>query len=209
MAALRFVSAAVRAHPVWGALCALLLSLVFVTGCTASNGSTVKPTSTASTAAAATATASGPLSPTVIPPSPTADAGDTDATAVGTPLATGGVSCGTERWPVKTLSDADAGNVSFSPVPLSFSVLRALPAPASLPQDSRDAPVEDTTYAITANVVEFKQEDDHDIHVVIADPSDASATMIVEFPDAADCTGAVSSADANAMKAARAALIAA
>jgi endonuclease YncB( thermonuclease family) len=97
--------------------------------------------------------------------------------------------------------------VNFTPVSTTVSQLRALPAPGSLPQSSRIAPTELTTFAVTANVVKFKLEDDRDIHVVIADLSDPAQTMIVEFPDAVNC--ASTSAQAGEMQAARGALIAA
>jgi hypothetical protein len=110
---------------------------------------------------------------------------------------------------VKTLSDADAGNVNFSAVSSTVTNLRALPVPSSLPADSRIAPTELTTFTVTATVVEFKLEEDRDFHLVIADPSDASATMIVEFPDAAVCSGAVSSDHRSEMESARHSIIAA
>jgi len=120
-----------------------------------------------------------------------------------------GVHCGTERWPVKTLSDQDSGSVNFTPVQSRVADLRALAAPASLPQSSRITPTEVTVYSVTAQLVEFKMEDDRDIHLVIADPADPSATMITEFPDADRCTGAVASDHAQEMRTARAALVAA
>ncbi len=110
---------------------------------------------------------------------------------------------------MKTLSDGDAANVSFSAVPSTVTDLRALPAPSSLPAAARIAPTELTTFTVTAAVVEFKLEDDRDIHLVIADPNDSSATMIVEFPNAADCSGAVTSAHRSEMEAARESVIAA
>ena len=84
----------------------------------------------------------------------------------------------------------------------------SLPSPGSLPADARIAPTELTTYAVTANVVKFKLEDDRDIHVVISDLNDPAQTMIVEFPDAANCDGASTSTHAAEMKAARSALTA-
>jgi len=104
---------------------------------------------------------------------------------------------------VKTLSDSDASSVNFTPVGTTVPHLRALAAPAELPQSSRISPTELAVYSLTVKVVEFKLEDDRDIHLVIADPSDASLTMIVEFPDASTCAGAVSSARAAEMRGAR------
>lgn len=146
--------------------------------------------------------------------SPSTASALTSVTAAAiTPKETGApaavVHCGTERWPVKTLSDSDAASVNFSSVQTTVPQLRSLPAPGALPQSSRVAPTELTTYSITALVKEFKLEDDQDIHLVITDPSDPSQTMIVEFPDASKCSGAVGSAHATDMIAARQALTAA
>jgi hypothetical protein len=128
---------------------------------------------------------------------------------VGATATPAGAACGVERWAVKTLSDADANSVNFTPVTSSVGQLRALPRPGSLPPNSRIAPTELTVFSVTAQLVEFKLEDDRDIHLVIADQNDSSLTMIVEFPDATTCSGAVSSAHAQAMRSARAALVAA
>jgi hypothetical protein len=43
--------------------------------------------------------------------------------------------------------------------------------------------VETTTYRVRASLVEWKQQGDGDIHLVIADPRNLAATMIVEFPE--------------------------
>jgi hypothetical protein len=94
--------------------------------------------------------------------------------------------CGVERWPVKVLADTDVASVNFDAVQETVADLVALPAPDSLPGHNRIAPVELTTYALTANLVEARAEDDGDIHLVIADPTTAD-TMIVELPDATDC----------------------
>ena len=118
-----------------------------------------------------------------------------------------GVQCGVERWPVKTLSDQDATQVNFTPVQSSVAELRSLAAPPSLPQSSRVAPTELTVFTLTAQAVEMKLEEDRDIHLVIAEPANPSATMITEFPDADQCSGAVGSAHAAEMRTARAALV--
>jgi hypothetical protein len=80
--------------------------------------------------------------------------------------------------------------------------LRGLPKPASLPADNRIAPTEETTFRLTAQVEGMKLEDDHDIHLVIADLSNTAHTMIVEFPDVA-CDGAAQSSHKDEMAAAR------
>jgi hypothetical protein len=118
------------------------------------------------------------------------------------------ITCGTERWPVKTLSDPDASKVNFSPRKASVGALGKKPAPRISSSTPRIAGVETTTYRVQAQLVEFKLEDDHDVHLVIAAPGNASQTMIAEFPDTS-CPGASSSAKKKQMATARSSLIAA
>src|SRR5437667_5509863 len=133
---------------------------------------------------------------------PSGTASPVTPTATSIPSATG-VQCGVERWPIKTLSDPDAAQVNFTPVQSSVTELRSLAPPPSLPQSSRIAPTELTAFTVTAQLVEMKAEEDHDIHLVIAEPADSTATMITEFPDADNCSVAVASARAQGMPAAR------
>ena len=44
-------------------------------------------------------------------------------------------------------------------------------------------PTPSPSNTVTARVLAFKLEDDRDIHVVISEPDDTTATMLVEFPD--------------------------
>lgn len=101
--------------------------------------------------------------------------------------------CGEERWPVKTLSDLDAGQVDFTPQGSTVDDLRALTKPGTLPENNRILPTEETTFRVMAFVKEMKLEDDHDIHLVIGDLNSLDDTMIVEFPDVT-CDGAAQSA---------------
>ena len=149
-----------------------------------------QPTSVAATNQPASALPGTSATATPPPPAPPA------------PPAAAGASCGVERWPVKTLSDQDAGQVNFSPVPSTVAALRALAKPASLPQARRIAPTELTTFSVQARVREFKLEDDRDIHVVINTPGNAAESMIVELVDVG-CSGAVASSQAEAMRTAR------
>lgn len=122
-----------------------------------------------------------------------------------TTTASAGTQCGVERWDVKTLSDPAASNVNFSPIPTTVDALRALPAPSVSSTTPRIKGAETSTYTLTGRLVEMKLEDDHDIHLVVADLV-SGGTMIVEFPDP-QCSGAVSSAHLADMSAARSALI--
>lgn len=112
------------------------------------------------------------------------------------------LSCGEERWSVKTLSDPDADSVNFGPEGTTVDSLSSLSRPTSLPANGRIAPTELTVFRITALAEQMKLEDDRDIHLVVGDPSDSTHTMIVEFPDPA-CAGAISSAEAGVMMQAR------
>jgi hypothetical protein len=53
------------------------------------------------------------------------------------------VKCGTERWPVKTLSDDRAGQVDFTPRATSVDALRNLPDPQPV-SPARQAPASES-----------------------------------------------------------------
>lgn len=91
------------------------------------------------------------------------------------------ISCGKQRWPVKTGTDGDASQVSLTTVvPTTISTLRALQAPESRPQDARVGPTETTVFAVTAFITHYKREPDSDYHLVIADAE--GRTMVAEIP---------------------------
>ena len=121
--------------------------------------------------------------------------------------ATCGTHCGTERWPVKTLTDLDVAHVSFTPVGSTVAHLRGLAAPATRPADARVAPTELTTFRISAVLIGWKLEGDRDMHLVIADPAQPTRTMIVEVPSTT-CDHVCSSGHVAQFRVARAALIA-
>ena len=122
--------------------------------------------------------------------------------------AEGGARCGVERWPVKTLSDRRARQVNFHPRRTNVDALRSKPTPGVGFSTPRITGVETTTYKLRAQLIEYAREDDHDIHLVIAAPSNPEKTMIVEFPDPS-CPGARKSRNRKAMGRARQAVISA
>jgi hypothetical protein len=124
------------------------------------------------------------------------------------PTPNAGPRCGTERWPVKTLSDPQASAVNTASVPQTVDGLRALPAPTLSASTPRITGVETSTFRVEAVLVRIALEDDRDIHLVIADPTDTSHSMIVEFADP-ECQGPVESGQHAQMAAARAAFEAA
>lgn len=90
----------------------------------------------------------------------------------------GTASCGIERWPVKTLTDADAGKVKFTPVhTVTVGYLGTL---AHVPggQSSR-GPLETRAYAVSARLARVKRESDSDYHLVL---TAAGKSMIAEMP---------------------------
>jgi len=89
--------------------------------------------------------------------------------------------CGVERWPVKTLTDLKAGQVNLTPRSATVEELAALPVPDGVGRNAERLEPEFQTYTVVATLVEFKQETDSDIHLVIVGKSGQS--MIAEIPD--------------------------
>lgn len=115
------------------------------------------------------------------------------------------VTCGSERWTVKTLTDNGARRVGFTPKPATVLDLRALEAP-EVNRHAPRQPGEFTTYKLKVRLRSFKVEDDSDIHLVVADPADTAKTMIVELPNAG-CTLTAGQSARRKMAAARSALV--
>jgi hypothetical protein len=93
------------------------------------------------------------------------------------------VHCGTERWDVKTLSDADTVNINFNQiVPTTIHDLISIPAPKSIKNDMPRQPEERIIYQIKCKIITFKKEDDKDIHLVLEDP-ETNETMVAEIPN--------------------------
>src|SRR5262249_46434211 len=100
-----------------------------------------------------------------------------------------GLSCGVERWSVKTGSDLEVGLVALEPSESTIATLVNLPRPGSLPANRRIAPYELATYRVRdVTLTRYKLETDSDYHLVISDGAD---TMIAEIP-APDCVEATS-----------------
>lgn len=103
----------------------------------------------------------------------------------------GGRKCGTDRWPVKTLSDPEAGAVNLKPKHATVSALGDLPQP-DVPiggKLARLSGIEHRTFTIRASLVADKfVTSDRDIHLVVADQDDPVRTMVVELSDP-ECAG--------------------
>jgi len=98
--------------------------------------------------------------------------------------------CGVLRWPVKTMSDADAGTVNRTPNGATLATLRAFPAPTVRPQDGRANAIEKTEFGVSGNIIKWGLESDGDFHLVLADPSSPNQTIVLEVPDTTCVTGA-------------------
>src|SRR5215471_2112128 len=98
--------------------------------------------------------------------------------------------CGVLRWPVKTMSDADAGAVRRTPQGAAVATLRAFPAPKVRPQNRRANAIEETEFGVSGNVIKWGLEPDRDLHLVLADANHKSQTIVLEVPDRACVTGA-------------------
>jgi hypothetical protein len=99
-------------------------------------------------------------------------------------------SCGVERWPVKTGTDADAGLINLqSTTQTTIAALSSLPAPTTLPANNRIQPTETTVFQLDATLTEYKLEPDSDYHLVLSDGS--GNTMISEIPSP-NCVGSSS-----------------
>jgi hypothetical protein len=117
-----------------------------------------------------------------------------------------GGGCVSDRWRVKTLTDAAARGVSLSPRATTVASLSRLVVP-NRPGRTRITGVETTSYRVPARLVKMKLERDGDIVLVIVDPK-TLGTMVVEFPPPA-CIRKASAQARLLMREARAALIAA
>jgi hypothetical protein len=115
------------------------------------------------------------------------------------------ITCGEERWKIKTLTDPSARAISLTTVrKTTIEALRRLKAPTVLGKATpRIAPTETTVFQVDALLMSMKLEGDDDIHTVIADPV-VGGSMIVEFPGAS-CVGTVGVALMSKAKAALAA----
>ena len=110
-----------------------------------------------------------PTSPSGVPPA--ADTEETAAPAAG--------ACGTERWAVKTGTDAAAVQVDTTHVQDStVTALGAVPRPTD--PTTRVPGVETTVYRIRATLTSYKLESDSDLHLVLS--AGAGHTMIGEIP---------------------------
>lgn len=91
--------------------------------------------------------------------------------------------CGEGRWHVKTLSDYAAAQVLAStPQIATVTQLRAIPAPDKVPDEMPRQGAEMNSYAVRAQLLGYSLDSSQGLHLVIAEPADASKTMIAVIP---------------------------
>lgn len=117
------------------------------------------------------------------------------------------LSCGSERWAVKTLSDRAAAQVDYHARHRTIDHLRHLPRPDIGFDTPRQQPYEFRSYTVHAHLRAFVKEDDRDIHLIISRPHHRHHKMIAELPYV-HCQGAASSIKRHAMHRARRHLVA-
>lgn len=91
--------------------------------------------------------------------------------------------CGHDRWAVKTFTDRDRKHVTLTPVDTTVAKLIAVHIhEIPYPEDARIEPEELRTYRLRVKLLEVRHEQDGDLHLLIADPDNATARMVAEIP---------------------------
>ena len=91
--------------------------------------------------------------------------------------------CGVERWPVKIWADQDAAKVDTVPIPITVAELVRIQRPETrFPQSNRVQGIEFQTFVLRARLMDVRQEDDSDIHVIVRDLANEHATLVTEIP---------------------------
>lgn len=112
-----------------------------------------------------------------------------------------GLACGTERWFVKTLADADAPKVNLGAVtPISIKDLNGFATHCSGLPESRTFAEEYRVFEIVGRISYVAHEDDRDYHVAIEDLNAPGYTVVTELADTL-CAGAIISPHYSALSA--------
>ena len=104
------------------------------------------------------------------------------ATAVA--CATFAASCALNRPEVKSLRDHDANRIRIeTPIETTIAALNAIPAHCRPSRDHRIRDEEFHVYQVIGRIGRVTHEPDHDIHIVLEDPDNPRAHLIVESDD--------------------------
>src|SRR5438552_14305806 len=86
--------------------------------------------------------------------------------------------CGVELWSLKTLSDPQRKLVKLRPRNTTIALIDARPMPHPAPT-TRSTGYQRRVWQVVAQIVQFKGEDDSDIHLVLFDKGNY---LIAEMP---------------------------
>lgn len=115
----------------------------------------------------------------------------TSPTAPPSPSPPPGLACGSERWFVKTLADADAGSVNVHRVtPISIRELNDFATHCSGLPEGRTFAEEYKVFEVVGRISYVAHETDRDYHIAIEDPSSPGSSVVAELADTV-CAGAV------------------
>ena len=109
--------------------------------------------------------------------------------------------CGTERWNVKTLSDADTSLIRFDSLIASTVTEQTQLTTQQIGQSDPRYASERTVFKINGLLTDYKRETDMDLHLVIHDAI-TDSTIVIEIPDPT-CSSVVGTSRASLFAAAR------
>jgi len=92
--------------------------------------------------------------------------------------------CALNRPDVKSLRDPTAARIQFdAPIDTTISALNAIPPKCGPTGNRRVRDEERRVYRIEGTITRVKRQRDHDIHVVLADTTNARDHLVVESDD--------------------------
>jgi hypothetical protein len=101
-------------------------------------------------------------------------------------LATLAAGCAFTRSDVKSLRDDDASRIQMHhAVKTTIAALNQIPSHCGPTRDHRVRDEEFHVYEVIGRIDRVKREPDHDIHIVLEDPGDPRAHLVVESDDPA------------------------
>lgn len=109
-------------------------------------------------------------------------------------LARAHLPCGLYRWPVKTLSDADASEIHWEPIDTSLARLTELPRPEERRRRQRTT-YELYVFRVRAVVAAVHMQVDQDVHLLLRDPDDPRVRLIAEIPSPLCASGSAPEAE--------------
>jgi hypothetical protein len=99
-------------------------------------------------------------------------------------FATVAAGCALTRSDVKSLSDRAASRIQLdTAIDTSVAALDAIPAQCGPARDRRVRDEEFHVYRVIGRIARVKRERDHDIHIVLEDPDNPRARLVVESDD--------------------------